>query len=161
MAQVTIGLKVSWETLSCGGGSRARDVPEGVLGFCEKRGPGDPNIVQTWKLAQNIKTLILVTLAKNSWFGQTWFWPNLVLAKLETRPEPFWENSYNNVKTAPNRTQHATLQALQDHGKRIKTRQEDIRRRDEQSENVRLKSQLHKANTEVSETSRNKIEDAP
>ena len=35
-------------------------------------GPGDPNIGQTWKLAQNIKTLILVNLAKNGWFDQTW-----------------------------------------------------------------------------------------
>ena len=60
-----------------------------------RRGPGNPNIGQTQKLAQNIKILILVNLAKNVGsakvrlaklaFVQTWpkmVWPNLVLAKV-------------------------------------------------------------------------------
>ena len=54
----------------------------GVLGFCGEGGPGNPNIGQTQKFAQNIKKLILVNLAKSVGFGQTWCWPNLVLAKL-------------------------------------------------------------------------------
>ena len=41
------------------------------------RRSGDPNIGQTWKLVQNITTLILVNLAK-----KLLVWPNLVLAKV-------------------------------------------------------------------------------
>ena len=47
---------------------------------------------QTRKLVENIKTLILVTLARNSWLakdslaklgcGHRWFWPKLVWPKL-------------------------------------------------------------------------------
>ena len=69
------------------GGWLGRAVLGGVLwgGGGEVRGPGDLNVGQMWKLAQNIKTSILIDLAKNlglaklvfgqRLFGQTWIWP--------------------------------------------------------------------------------------
>ena len=47
-----------------------------------REGPGNPNIGQTQKLAQNIKTLILVDMAKKCWFGQNSFGQNSDLTKV-------------------------------------------------------------------------------
>ena len=74
---------------SSGGGSGGRAVlVRGCSGFLwvGERGPGNPSIGQTQKLAQNIKNTNSGQLGQKCWFGQSSFWPNLVLSK----PGPSW-----------------------------------------------------------------------
>ena len=45
-----------------------------------------PSLAKQGNSFKTLKTLILVNLAKYGLFGQTWYWPNLVLAKVNHSP---------------------------------------------------------------------------